>query len=83
MKPHKLPETDSIQELAHFWDSHDLTDFEDDLEVVAAPVFERPRMVTIRLESDEANAVSRIAESKGMADVDLIRQWVVERISHP
>lgn len=34
-----LPETDSIQELASFWDSHSLTDFEDALEEVREPVF--------------------------------------------
>ena len=43
MKALKLPETDSIEELARFWDSHDLTDFEDQLEEVSEPVFERPR----------------------------------------
>ena len=32
MKTQRLPQTDSIQELAQFWDTHDLTDFEDELE---------------------------------------------------
>jgi hypothetical protein len=36
-----LPKTDSIDELARFWDTHDLTDFEDQLEVVTEPVFVR------------------------------------------
>jgi hypothetical protein len=36
-----MPQTDSIQELARFWDTHDLTDFEDQLEEVSEPVFER------------------------------------------
>ena len=31
MKNSNIPETDSIQELAHFWDKHDLADFEDEL----------------------------------------------------
>ena len=30
MNRRKIPQIDSIQELAKFWDSHDLTDFEDD-----------------------------------------------------
>ena len=41
MKPDNLPSTDSIQELAKFWDTQDVTDFEDDLEEVREPVFER------------------------------------------
>ena len=81
MKPQKLPETDSIQELAEFWDKHDLADFEEDLEDVAGPVFERDTTFTLRLGSGEAEAVRRMAESKGVADVDLIRQWVLEKIS--
>lgn len=39
MKTEHLPKTDSIQELAQFWATHDLTDFEDELEEVL-PVFE-------------------------------------------
>ena len=34
MKIPKIPHTDSIAELARFWDTHDLTDFEDELEEV-------------------------------------------------
>ena len=41
MKKPKLPKTGSIQKLAEFWDSHDLTDFEDELQEVAEPVFVR------------------------------------------
>jgi len=41
MKKPKMPETDSIRELAEFWDTHDLTDFEDELEEVTEPVFVR------------------------------------------
>ena len=81
MKPQKLPQTDSIQGLARFWDTHDLADFEEELEEVAEPVFERAKTITLRLESGEAEAVKRMAESKGVADVDLIRQWVLEKIS--
>ena len=44
-----IPKTDSIQELAHFWDMHDLTDFEGELKEVGEPVFERPTSVTVLL----------------------------------
>jgi hypothetical protein len=43
----KLPNTDSIEELARFWDTHDLTDFEEDLVEVGAPVFVRTKAVCI------------------------------------
>ena len=44
-----LPQTDSIQELAQFWDTHDLTEFADELEEIIEPVFERETVVEIHL----------------------------------
>ena len=80
MSNEKIPQTDSIQELARFWDAHDLTDFEEELEEVSQPVFERDTVVRIHLRAEEAEAIKRIAESKGVDYADLIRQWVVEKV---
>jgi hypothetical protein len=52
MKTEHLPKNDSIQELARFWDSHDLTDFEDELEEVTEPVFELATLIPLNLESE-------------------------------
>jgi hypothetical protein len=76
----EIPQTDSIQELARFWDTHDVTDFADQLEEVTDSVFERQATITLRLEPQEAEAVRRIAESAGMDSVALIQRWVRERI---
>ena len=75
-----LPQTDSIQELAEFWDKHDLTDFEDDLEEVTEPIFDERAVIALSLESSEAIAVRKIARAKGLADEELIRGWVREKI---
>lgn len=80
MKTQRLPQTDSIQELAHFWDTHALTDFDDELEEVTGSVFEPATVIPLNLESDEAEAVRRMAEAKGIADAELIRGWVREKI---
>jgi len=82
MKTKKLPEIDSIEALAKFWDTHDLTDFEGELEVVAGPVFERQSetLMTVPFRPDEAAAIRRIAEGKGIKQSELIREWVVERL---
>jgi predicted DNA binding CopG/RHH family protein len=80
MTDSKIPQTDSIQELAHFWDTHDLTDFTDELEEVTEPVFEREKAIQVRLEPEEAQALQQIAQSTGMDAADLIRQWVIEKI---
>ena len=80
MKTQHLPKTDSIQELAQFWDTHDLTDFEDDLEEVTEPVAEPTTLIPLNLESEEAEAVRKIAETRGIADTELIRGWIREKI---
>ncbi|MEX2093145.1 MAG: hypothetical protein WD971_10735 [Pirellulales bacterium] len=36
-----LPDSELIDELAEFWDDHDVTDFEKELEEVPEDVFER------------------------------------------
>ena len=80
MKTRRLPQTDSIQELARFWDTHDITDFEDQLEEVAEPAFERRTVISLNLESTEAEAVRKIAKAKGVAEAEIIRAWVREKI---
>ncbi len=82
MSKPSIPQTDSIEELARFWDAHDLTDLEDDLEEVSESVFERKESgaLTIRLRPQELEAVRRIANAKGIEQADLIRQWVLEKI---
>jgi hypothetical protein len=41
MRNQRIPEMDSIEELAAFWVTHDLTDFEDQLDEVTEPIFVR------------------------------------------
>ena len=81
MKKSKLPKTDSIQELAEFWDAHDLTDFEGGLEEVAEPVFVRRTTIKVPLESREAEAVEQMAQAKGVSREDLIREWILQKIA--
>ena len=79
----RLPQIDSIEELARFWDTHDLTDFEGDLEEVTKPVFVRAkgRVVTVSLKANEAQRLKRIASSKGVKDTTLLRQWIIEKLN--
>lgn len=76
----KIPQTDSIDELAKFWDTHDLTDFQDELEEVTESVFERRTTLSIHLESNEAEAVKRISRAKGVSSEQLVREWIQERV---
>ena len=78
----KIPKTDSIKEMARFWDTHDLTEFEDEIEEVQELVFdEGPQSVMrIRLYPDEMAALKRIAESRGINQAALVKEWVSEKL---
>jgi predicted DNA binding CopG/RHH family protein len=81
MKKSKLPKTDSIQKLAEFWGTHDLTDFGDELQEVAEPVFVRGGAINVPLESRDIAAVERLARSKGVSPEQLVRAWVLQQIA--
>ncbi len=81
MKKSKIPTTDSIQKLAEFWDNHDLTDFEDQLEEVAEPVFVRGTAIKVSLEVREIEGVEQMAQAKGVSREELIRAWVLQKLA--
>jgi predicted DNA binding CopG/RHH family protein len=83
MKLKKIPKIDSIQELARFWDTHDLTDFEDDLQEVTEPIFRREALIRIRLPQNKLEDIKVIAKSRGIKYTELIQQWVTEKAEAP
>ena len=65
MKARKIPESDSVEKMARFWDTHDLTDFENLLENVPKRVFERKpeTVIPVRLRRQEVEEVKRVAKT--------------------
>ena len=82
MKRQRIPQTDSIRKLAQFWDTHDVTDFDEELEEVTEPVFrpKRKAVVTVRLAASEAAALRRLAKSRGVGAAALIQEWVRQKV---
>lgn len=82
MRTQLIPEIDSIETLAKFWDTHDLTDFEDQLEEVTEPIFIRGRSATVavKLKPREVQTIRQIAKSEGVEEAVLLRQWIVDRL---
>ena len=77
----KIPRTDSIQELATFWQNHDVTDFEDELEEVPEAAFDRQQIVVgVALTAGEHEAIRRAAAVRGLDKAELIHEWVKERL---
>jgi hypothetical protein len=81
MKKSRLPKTDSIRKLAEYWDSHDLTEIEDELEEVTEPVFVRDTTIKVPLKAHEAAEVERMARAKGVSPEELVHTWVVQRVA--
>jgi CopG antitoxin of type II toxin-antitoxin system len=81
MNKRNIPRHATIEELASFWDSHSVTEFEDQLEEVTG-VFAKPEQasITLRLKGRQAEALHRIAQSKGIDSAALVRRWLQERI---
>jgi hypothetical protein len=82
IRKHRLPNTDSVEELAGFWDKHDLTYFADELQEVREPVFVRAKgaSVSFELPPTEAQRLKRIAHSQGVNESTVLRQWIVEKL---
>jgi len=77
----RIPNTDSIRELAEFWDTQDFTDFEDEFEEASEPVFRRKSVMTIELSPQEAEEVGKLATSEGLEATELVRRWVLEKVA--
>lgn len=82
MRRQRLPTTDSIEELAKFWDTHDLTDFEDELEEPGEAVFVRAggTSLSVDLQPAEARQLKRIARARRVKEAAIVRQWILERL---
>lgn len=76
-----IPDTDSVSELAEFWQAHDITDFEAELEEVTAPVFEQKSQVQVALSVSDARALRSRARQAHISESELVSRWVQERLS--
>ena len=82
IKQSNIPQTDSIEELAKFWDSHEVTDFENELEEVTMPVFSRVPGTTLQVEltAKEFSALKMIAQEQHSDYTRLLKEWVLEKL---
>lgn len=80
----KIPELKTRREAREFWDTHDLTDYLEDLEPVAEEIFVRPRakqqILSIRIERRLVELLKKLAARKGLATSSLVRSWIMERL---
>lgn len=69
----------SIEEIAAFWDTHDLTDFEDQTHEVEIEV-RLPRRRKVSLAPELADRLADRARRDGVSIETLVNLWVGERL---
>ena len=81
MSEDRIPSTDSISELARFWDTHDSTDFDAELEVVEGSIFDasgQENRLLLQLSETEAAIVHDAARARGIDEAAVVREWIRE-----
>ena len=78
----KIPKFRSEKEEADFWATHDSTDYLSGTKE-AKVKFTRPpkKLVSLRLDENTIDKLKKIAESKGIGYLELVRMWVLETLS--
>jgi predicted DNA binding CopG/RHH family protein len=79
----RIPTFDTVEEEAAFWDTHELTEFEDELEVVTDVKFVKAKpkkAITVRLEPDMLRALTKEARERGIGPSTLARMWILEHL---
>ena len=84
----KIPKFKSDKEAAQFWDTHSLTDFEEDLRPAKDVVFVKPELqvISLRLDRKVVQSLKAYGAKKGLGYSSLLRMWILEKFfdeTHP
>src|SRR3989344_4621216 len=81
----KIPKFSSLDEEANFWDTHSVTDFEDeleDVEIVVELAKPRDETLVLRIQKNMKERLERIAHKRGLNISTLSRIWLMEKLQH-
>ena len=92
-KPSRIPDFQSREEEAEFWDTHDFTDYLDESWPVQIQVGDEFRArvearaaaraqdrLTIRLDRADRAALDREARARGIGPSTLVRMWIKDHL---
>lgn len=84
-KEKKLPDMSgwNDEQIAEFWETHDSTDYLDQMEDVEIKL-EIPqdyRVISLRLEARDIEQAKRLARRKGVPYTVLLRMWIKEKLA--
>ncbi len=81
----RIPEFKSIEEEAEWWDTHDITDYLDELRPVqlrVSPTFRSVYRMTLELDLADWQELSQRASAQGSEPAELAAGWVTDRLRH-
>jgi len=79
-RPGRIPDFATRQEMAEFWDTHDISDFWDELapvEVEFAPPLSRS--LALEIDIDTWEEVEALARERDLPPDGLLQVWILER----
>ncbi len=82
----QIPHFKTIEEEAEFWDTHNLTEFENELEDMTGQVqfVERrapaSKAITVRLDERAMATLNKKAKEQGIGPSTLVRMWIQEHL---
>lgn len=80
----KIPNFKSIEEEARFWDTHNITDYWDEMEEVDLIFVKEPKkedLITIRVQSQLKDRLEKVAKRQGLSLSSLARMWIIEKLT--
>ena len=84
-----VPSFTNREEEATFWDTHDVSDYWDELKQIKLKVSKNlSKGITIRFDEETLEILRQQAHRKGIGPTTLARMWILERLqsnstSHP
>ena len=77
----RIPQFGTHEEEAAWWDTHDITDYLDELKPVRVRFAKNlSEGLTVRLDSETMQELRERAKRQGIGPTTLIRMWVMERL---
>jgi hypothetical protein len=77
----KIPDFQSREEEAEFWDTHDFTEFLDETRPVKLRIGKQlSEGLTVRLDRHDRQELERRARKQGIGPSTLVRMWIKERL---
>lgn len=81
----QVPKFSSDEEFAHWIDSHDTSEYMDDLVVVNEEIDVQrtekgKESIDLLMNSKDLEAIKRVASSKGISYQTLIKTWLIEKL---